>query len=499
MSEILVIGAGIGGLSAAVELAARGARVRVLEAGSGPGGKAGVTVLEGVEVDTGPSVLTLPEVFDGVFSRAGTSLAEQVELLEPDPAFRYHYPDGTVLDVRPSVSDTLEGVRASLGADAAKELEGFLGYAEQIWDAGAPNFVFGPAPTASTLLRLGITHIGALSRIDSTRTMLRAIEGRVKSEPLRWLLTRYATYNGSDPRVAPATLNCIAHVELGRGGFGVRGGIYELVRALVRVAEGLGVDFEYGRQVHRIALEAGRVVGVETDEGLVPARAVVANADAAHLRRDLLPREAGRHIPEAPVSMSGYNAIFRARSTQQPRPAHAVLFPKDYLAEFEDIFDQDLPPRDPTVYLCAQAVCHGRARWPDAEPLFVMANAPAEPEYGERPFGTYETLGAVVRDRLVQAGLLAADDRELWRRTPRELAARFLGSRGALYGAASNGMMSAFRRPANRLSRVPGLYLASGSAHPGGGLPLCAQSGRMAAEHVADDFGLPALASRRPA
>lgn len=494
----IVIGAGIGGLSAAVELAARGLEVRVLEAAAGPGGKAGTVTLDGVAVDTGPSVLTLPHVFDEVLRRAGTSLDEQVELIEPDPAFRYHYPDGTTLDIRPAVTDTLQSVRAALGANAARELEAFLGYANQIWDAGAPNFVFGPAPSVATLLRLGVTHLGDLTRIDSMRTMWSAIRRRVKSEPLQWLLARYATYNGSDVRAAPATLNCIAWVELGLGGFGVRGGIYALVEAMVRVAHGLGVTFEYQTPVRGLVTERGAVCGVETEAGLVAADVVISNADAAHLRQDLLPEAARRHIPEAPPSMSGYNAVFRAE-LGAPRPAHAVLFPGDYEAEFVDIFDHDRPPRDPTVYLCAQSVCHGRARWPDAEPLFVMANAPPEPEAGPRPEQVYAELAEATRARLVAHRLLGEADPVLWQRTPTGLAQRFFGSRGALYGAASNSPWAAFRRPANRLAKVPGLYLATGSAHPGGGLPLCAQSGRMAAESAAEDLGLDAPAIKRSA
>lgn len=496
--EVIVVGAGIGGLSAAIGLAARGARVRVLEAGPRAGGKAGIEVLEGVEVDTGPSVLTLPHVFDELLATAGTSLSEQVELLEPDPAFRYHYPDGTALDIRPKVEDTLESVRATLGSRAASDLSRFLDYAKDAWEA-SPLFVFGPAPTASTLLRLGVTHMSAFKKIDSLRTMFGAIEKRVSSEPLQWLLARYATYNGSDPRVCPATLNCIAWVELGLGGYGIAGGIHALVRALVGVAEGLGVEFAYDTPVRGIALERGRVVGVETDAGRVEAQAVVANADAAHVRKDLLPKSKASQIPEAPPSMSGFNAIYRARLPETPRPAHAVLFPKRYREEFEDIFDRDRPPRDPTVYLCAQSVCHRRAHWEDAEPLFVMANAPAEPEVGERPDGLYDELFETVQARLRAADLIHEDDRVLWRRTPRELAARFMGSRGALYGAASNSTMAAFRRPPNRLSKIPGLYLASGSAHPGGGLPLCAQSGRMAATQLADDLGLPEAKVRQTA
>jgi len=161
-----------------------------------------------------------------------------------------------------------------------------------------------------------------------------------------------------------------------------------------------------------------------------------------------------------------------------------VLFPESYLDEFADLFDHDRPPRTPTVYVCAQERAHGRAGWREHEPLFVMANAPAEPLVGERDPAVWQALEGTMMRRLRSAGIIAADDEVVWRRTPTELARRFPGSRGALYGAASHSWNAAFKRPANVVGGTPGLYLASGSAHPGGGLPLAALSGRAAARSI---------------
>jgi phytoene dehydrogenase-like protein len=164
-----------------------------------------------------------------------------------------------------------------------------------------------------------------------------------------------------------------------------------------------------------------------------------------------------------------------------------VLFPAEYLQEFTDIFDHDQPPAEPTVYLCAQEACHGRTGWAEQEPVFVMANAPAEPENEARPPEVWEALGRTVLERLDAAGLRASGDAIVWERTPTQLAAAFPGSRGSIYGAASNSPLSAFRRPANQVRSVRGLFLASGSAHPGGGVPLCLLSGQAAAEAALAD------------
>jgi len=178
--------------------------------------------------------------------------------------------------------------------------------------------------------------------------------------------------------------------------------------------------------------------------------------------------------------MSGWTAVVKAR--RRERPSHCVLFPeRPYRAEFDDIFGQGRPPAEPTVYLCAQEKAHQRTGWADHEAVFVMANAPAEPATGETPAEVWEAFEKTVMKRLVETALLDHDDTIVWRRTPSDLARQYSGSRGSIYGASSNSQFSAFQRPANAIPELKGLYLASGSAHPGGGVPMCLLSGRAAA------------------
>lgn len=485
---VVVIGAGMGGLAAAIDLASAGFEVTVLERGPRPGGKANIAEHDGVEFDTGPSVMTLPDAFDAVFRRAGTSLRDEVTLTLPEPASRYHYPDGTVVDVFSDHARTVDAVRDTLGGLAARDIDAFLRYSQQIWDAAAPSFVYGDAPTPGRVLSLAPKLVTDLPRIDALRTMRAGIAKHVRSRHLRWLLERYATYNGSDPARAPATLNCIAHVELGLGVHGVEGGIYALVRALVRVAERVGVTLHCDAAVTGLDTSGGRVVGVRTATQTFGCDAVVANADVAHVRDALLPSVHRRALDHKTTpSMSGWVGVLAARR-RADRPGHAVLFPRQYDEEFRDIFDRERVPVEPTVYLCAQEKCHERAGWTDHEPLFVMANAPPEPVAGATPTETWEALEQVVLGRLRDADLIDADDQVVWRRSPAGLAASFPGTRGSLYGAASNDLFASFRRPTNRLKALPGLYLASGSAHPGGGLPLCCLSGQAAARAVVADL-----------
>src|SRR5690606_5944206 len=287
--DVVVIGAGIGGLSAAILLGAAGLRVLVLERASALGGKAGTAFIDGVEVDTGPSVLTLPHVFDEIFVAANMQREEEIRLMRPDPAFRYIYRDGTELDVFHELERTLESVDKTLGKKAALEFERYLSSARTIWESAAPHFVFDQAPDLRALLFGGLDRWRAMAKVDPFRSLKSAIDSQIKSPHLRMLLSRYATYNGSDVRTAPATLGCISHVELSLGGFGVEGGMIELVRALSRAASRVGVEFCLDAEVERVLVEERAVTGVRLTSGeVISAPNVLANTDATHLFGDLL-------------------------------------------------------------------------------------------------------------------------------------------------------------------------------------------------------------------
>lgn len=487
-NDVVVVGGGVGGLGAAVALGAAGKRVLLLEQATQLGGKIGTETVDGVTFDTGPSVLTLPDILDGVLRRAGMRVGDDdgadLRLHSPTPAFRYRFHSGVTLDVFVDVEATLQSVRQTLGDAAARELSDFLAYARGIWDASRDDFVFGKAPTLFDLVRLGMTRPFDMLKVDPLSSMKGAIERRVSSPELRLMLLRYATYNGSDPLTAPATLNCIAHVELALGGFGVRGGMAAVRDVLAEAARRVGVTIVTGVGVEQVVEHDGRVTGVVVaGGGVVSAGAVVVNADVAWLREQGLP-SIDKALPKpGTLSMSGATMVLKARrrTGARARVAHEVLFCATYEAEFDDIFRRQRGPQAPTIYVCAQEQAHGRTGWADHEPLFVMVNLPALAN------GVVDDGDAILdaaKARLVDTGLIDSDDVEVWRRSSTGLATRFPGSRGSLYGAASNDRQAAFSRAPNAVKARPGLFLASGTAHPGGGVPLCLQSGILAADAV---------------
>lgn len=491
--KVVIVGAGMGGLSAAVALSSRkDLAITVVEALNHPGGKVAWQEVDGVRFDTGPSLFTLPQIPASLFDGCGRSLDTEITLFRAQPHFQYRFGDGTILNIGPSSEENTEEVGRRLGPSAAAEFDDFLNYCRRIWEAAAPHFIMGEAPSMLTPFKMGLSAIRAFRDIDSTNTMLQAIDGRLNNPHLRDLFLRYATFNGSDPRRAPATLNCIAWVDLGLGGWGIKGGMGQLAIAMERVASLGGVEFVFDARLRSIEYD-GSQFSLHTGAHRFLADAVVVNADVRHLVEDLwaTPADHGFKISNT-LSMSAWTAIIRSRRRPiEERPPHMVLFPRrDYLREFVDIFDGKIPPQEPTLYVCAQEKAHRLTGWADEEPLFVMINTPALADPGKQPPVDWPAFEERILERLRQTDLIDSQDSIIWRRTPEDLARQFPGTQGSLYGPASNDRFAAFRRAPNRAPKIAGLYLATGSAHPGGGVPLCIQSGRQAAAELLEDLGL---------
>lgn len=485
-TDAIVVGGGVAGLCAAALIAHRGLSVRLIEGAPKLGGKAGSVRYGSAELDTGPSVLTLPKLLESVLEEVGVPKEERFECVELNPSFRYVFPSGGEIDVYHDKERTLESIEATLGSKSRKELEEYLAYARRIWEAAAPHFIMAQAPELGRILAGGPRVWGSVNRIDPFRTLRTAIRARVKTPELVAILERYATYNGSDARNAPATLGCIAHVELDLGGYGVRGGMRSLVLALQRALDRTGVRVQLEEPVEEVLFRERRTLGVRTQLGTYLADSVVLGADLPQWRSSFL-GQGGPASELTTPSMSAYNALFLGKRADERAP-HTVFFPRDYEREFADIFDEGRVPKEPTLYVCALDRCHEQVSFPDREPLFTMINAPSVRQTKVKT--SPETLLDWMRENLEKHDLLGAEGELIWSRTPEDLAREFPGSDGALYGPASNSMMAAFRRLPNRIPGYAGLYVASGSAHPGGGIPLAAQSGRLAADCVVADRGI---------
>jgi phytoene desaturase len=497
VTEVVVIGAGMGGLATAARLATLGHRVTVCEQSDDIGGKLGWLSRDGFSFDTGPSLLTLPAVYRDLFIKTGGPLEAEVDLVAVDPVCHYRFADGVELDLpNASRAATTAALDAAFGEGAGADWARFLERAGRIWDVTRGPFLESPLDGVRGLLRES-RRLTDLRTVAPWRSLRGLGAGYLRDPHLRTMLDRYATYTGSDPRRAPAALATVPYVEQTFGAWYVKGGLRQLGLALHQRALDRRVQVRTSTRVTGIETSGRSVSGVRlAGGGTLPADIVVSDIDARALYADLVAPQANRRslaeLDRATPSLSGFVLMLALRGRTPGLAHHTVLFPADYDDEFDSVFGTG-PHRggpravpDPTVYVAAPDDAALRPD-DDHEAWFVLVNAPrhtpGDPAAGVdwATAGTAEAYADRILEVMAARGL-DVRDRLLWReiRTPADLEQMTGSVGGSIYGTSSNGARAAFLRPANR-SPVPGLFLVGGSAHPGGGLPLVGMSAAIVA------------------
>ena len=489
--RVVIIGAGVAGLVAALLLAARGLQVVVLERAEAPGGKMREINIGGARIDAGPTVFTLRTVFDEILAEVGVSLADYVTLRPVEALARHVWGPDQRLDLFSDIERSADAIGRFAGSTEADGYRAFCARARRIYETLEHPFIRSPRPNLLSLLqRTGMRGHGGLWRLSPFATLWDALGEHFTDPRLRQLFGRYATYCGSSPFQAPATLMLVAHVER-EGVWVVEGGMHRVATALAQLAAQRGATFHYNTAAAEIVVDRGHVTGVTLTNGeRLEADAVVANADVAAIATARLGGDAAAAVPPVPPagrSLSALTWTLLAETEGFPLLRHTIFFSGDYAAEFDDIFARARLPRAPTVYVCAQDR-EGGPSPSGPERLLCLVNAPpigdrhsfAESEIWEceqRTFSLLDRCGLRTRRRPESTVIT----------TPADFERLFPATGGALYGQASHGWTSSFRRLGSR-SRLRGLYLAGGSVHPGPGVPMAAVSGRLAAASLLADL-----------
>ena len=487
--RVAIIGGGIGGLTAALLLAARGLDVILLERAATVGGKMRETVIGGRAIDAGPTVFTMRWVFDEILAQAGAALEDHLALRPAGILARHAWGPMDRLDLHADIDVSADAIGAFAGLSAARGYRAFCERARRLYAVLEPAFIRVAKPTPLSMALAG--GIGALRKVSPFATLWQALGEHFNDQRLRQLFGRYATYCGCSPFHAPATLMLIAHVEQS-GVWLVDGGMHRIARMLRALAEARGATIRTGAEVTEILSSGGRARGLRLADGeVIVCDAVIANADVAALATGHFGAAAQRAVPRSDVGQRSLSAVTWAMLAEVdgfPLERHNVFFSEDSATEFAALFDHARLPPSPTVYVCAQDRGAGEQPAGQPERLLCLVNAPPRGDHFKPDATEVARCETNAFTLLARAGLrLKTSAESTVVTTPSGFEQLFPATGGALYGRNVHGWRASFQRPGAR-TRLPGLYLAGGSVHPGAGVPMAAMSGKLAAERLMADL-----------
>jgi 1-hydroxycarotenoid 3,4-desaturase len=508
--RVIVIGGGIGGLTSAALLAAGGANVTLLERADQLGGKLREVIIDGRAIDTGPTVLTMRWLLDGIFAQLGTSLDAHLKLQPVEVLARHAWTSRATLDLFADEARSADAIGVFAGAAAAKGYRAFCADARRTYETLEAPFIKSQRPNLPQLIgrisQRGFSGIADLWKLEPYATLWAEL-GKYFTDPrLRQLFGRYATYCGGSPFETPATLMLVAHVEQ-RGVWIVEGGMQRLVDALATLARGAGATLLTGQEVEDIIVRNGRATGVRLAGGeVIEADAIVFNGDVAALTNGLLGPASRAAVSAGATgtrSLSALTFALVAPARGLPLVRHNVFFSDDYAAEFHNTFKRGRLPHAPTVYVCAQDRGDTGQAATTPERLFCLVNAPANGDTNRITEEEVSQCQSSVFAHLQRCGLEVSLPQPSPPRSQPALAIstssdfhrRFPATGGALYGPAPHGWMAAFNRAGTR-TKLPGLYLAGGSIHPGPGVPMAMLSGQLAAQCLTADLASTRISRR---
>lgn len=487
--KAIIIGSGIAGLAAAIRLAINGMQVCVYERNACSGGKLSGFEKQGYRFDAGPSLFTQPKNIEELFELAGEPIEEYLQYQAVDISCKYFYENGKVINAYTQADRFAAELQEKIGEPQAS-VKKYLDRAEKLYNNIGSVFLNYSLHKKRTWLHPRIIKAFTTVRFAYLFKSLASYNNKQFTTPgAKQLFNRFATYNGSNPYKAPAMLSLIPHLEQNEGTFYPKGGMISITNALYRLAINKGVQFYFNSPVDRIIHTEAKVQGVVVNNENIPADVVVSNADVYFTFRDLLCHQVkAKKLAKQERSSSALIFYWGITKPHHDLGLHNIFFSKDYKQEFDCIFERSSLYHDPTIYINISSKMEEGHAPKGKENWFVMINVPAN-NGQDWEKGKVQAKKNII-DKLNR--MLATDIEQLIESEeimdPLLLEERTGSYKGALYGTSSNSKMAAFSRPANFTSFTKGLYFCGGSVHPGGGIPLCLKSAKIAADLISMDF-----------
>ena len=479
MKKVSVIGSGIGGLAVAIRLKIRGYDVRVFEANASYGGKVSQIQNNGFRFDKGPSLLTMPEKIDELFKLANKNPADYFEYFKLEESFRYFYEDGTVIRAY-SDNEKLKNEIYDKTNVPKKTIQRYLDKNTFIFNATNHLFLEKSLHKLKSYISFRVLlSFFKLPFLNLFRTMNQVNKKRFNNEKITQLFNRYATYNGSNPYLAPGLLNSISHLELTKGAYYPKDGMRSIVKSLYTLALEMGVVFMFNSRVKKITVKRERVKSIISKKKEYESDIIVCNSDIHYVYNNLLDRKTfanyykkNERSSSAIIFYWGINRLF------DKLKLHNILFSENYKEEFECIRNGKIY-NDPTVYINITSkkiksdAPKGKENW------FVMINTP----HNSGQFSK-NTIQQIKKDIVIKINRILNTNIEKHIVSehivdPKTIEKETLSFAGALYGTSSNTKSSAFFRHPNFSKDIQGLYFCGGSVHPGGGIPLALSSAKI--------------------
>lgn len=488
--NVIIVGAGIAGISLSARLTLQGHKVAVFEAASGPGGKLTEFRLGAYRFDRGPSLFTMPQYVDELFTLAGKNPADYFQYKQLDCLCHYFYADGTRFRSYAGREAMAAELKNVLQTDP-EEFFSYLRHSQKIYDLIGNLFMeqvlHQPGNFINGKTLRALLHLPAYG-LNST--MHEAHEKQFSDKRLVQYFDRYATYNGSDPYQAPAMLRIIPHIEHGIGAFFPVNGMYAITKTIYNLAVELGVTFHFNSPVDEITVAGKRATGIRCGTAKHAADAVVSNMDITPTYRKLLPAE--QHPEKLLRQEKSSSALIFYWGIKKQFPElglHNVFFSNDYKAEFAAIFRDKQLFADPTVYINITSKEKPDDAPAGCENWFVMINVPRHEgqNWEEQKTLARKIILDKLRTLLHSDPELHIEEEQCW--TPEGIEQLTSSYGGSLYGNSSNSKYAAFLRHRNQSKSIPNLYFCGGSVHPGGGIPLCLLSAKITAGLIRENTG----------